>query len=644
MVSPYNLPIPDRIGKYKVLTRIASGGMAEVFLARSESDEGFEKLCAIKQILPHMATNEDFLKMLLDEARIAAQLSHGNIAQTFELARTENSYFIAMEYVLGVSVGEMLTHLRMTESLASPAMATYIMINICSALEYAHAKRDTQGRPLGIIHRDVSPSNVMISIEGDVKLIDFGIVKAVEKLHETKAGNIKGKFGYMSPEQLRAKTVDHRSDVFSAGIMLFELLTNINPFHDSNEAVSMERALKALVPNPTSLIADVPLELEQICLKAVANHPDDRFQSAGDMAQALDTFWRGEPFSRLQMSSWIKATFREHLSKNPWVPESSLISHAGVDSQASNTNEPPAVKPLVRLRVTDNPTVPLSGSKKTVPLTGPTGGGGSYPGFAEISGDPAAAEGLGTAPTMHSKPGERFPELEMSNAEDQNLVTALVNEEDLHQVLTKLKPGRGPVPPLTIPSTQHMDSFLTTQAPRPRSWRDQTRAAIIRQLQGHPRLLVGIVGGVLLCSSFFIFWCIGSPPPLPATPSTKVFDSESVEPPERATARSRRAAEDSPEDPPSPPEDPPPAEEPQGSTDSPQENSEQIEALRALDGARAAAAPTPAAAKANGAEQASSPLKKRVRSRKNPRVKRSRPRKKRTKTKQKAPQIPFEGL
>ncbi len=631
MVSVFNQPIPERIGKYKILGRIASGGMAEVFLAKSESAEGFEKLCAIKRILPHMATNDDFLKMLLDEARIAAQLSHGNIAQIFELARADNSYFIAMEYVLGVSVGEILKHLRMANALASPAMATYIMINICSALEYAHTKCGTNGRPLKIIHRDVSPSNVMISTEGDVKLIDFGIVKAVEKLHETRAGSIKGKFGYMSPEQLRAKKeVDHRSDIFSAGIMLFELLTNKNPFHDSNEAVSMERALQALVPNPSSLIIGIPRDLEQICLKAVANHPGDRFQSAGEMAQALDTFWREGPFSRLQMSSWIKSTFKNHLNETPWIPKANLKILTRVNSQASHTNDPPAVIPLVQRRPAENPTVQLSGAKRTTPLTEST-------------------VALGSAPTVQSQPGKMVAEvLELPATQDVDKpITSLVNENEIHQVLTEIKGG-----PSTINNSQ-LTTPLAHHGPPPPSatsqsevWKIQTRTFIIHQLQLHPRLLVGIAGCFLLCFGLSIFWCIGDPPPMPVTPPSTIVGVDPHGQPDRSATDSEQSP--SAETPPqelSPSAATPSTEGQQGAPDTPQENTEQIEALRAMDGTKPPSADPAVPAPDKPVTVKTRPRKKKsIRARKRSRAKRNRARRKKPRSKPKPPQIPFDGL
>ena len=215
------MELPAPFGKYHLLERLAVGGMAELFLAKSFGAAGFERLLVIKKILPHMSEDEEFITMFIDEARIASTLSHSNIIQINELGKEGTDYYIAMEYVMGKDlsrVGEKMTQRKSTIPIP---LAVLVTSRICEGLEYAHRKKDSTGKSLNIIHRDISPGNVLISYDGDVKLIDFGIAKAQNRMGRTTAGTLKGKFGYMSPEQVRGMPLDHRSDIFSVGILLY---------------------------------------------------------------------------------------------------------------------------------------------------------------------------------------------------------------------------------------------------------------------------------------------------------------------------------------------------------------------------------------------------------------------------------------
>jgi len=295
--------LPDRIGDYEIVKRLAVGGMAEVFLGRAAGAGGFEKLVAIKRVRPHLALISSFVEMFLDEARIAAKLNHSNIVQIFDLGRSGDSYYIAMEYVPGLSLREVETHLDSQARRVSPPLAALVMMSVCLALDHAHNKRDGDGAPLNIVHRDVSPSNIVISFDGDIKLIDFGIVRARQRLHQTQAGQVKGKQGYISPEQLRGAPGDARSDIFSAGIVLYGLLAHANPFR----AESLDRPL----PPPSTLANDVPADLEEICLRATDYDPDRRYPTAAAMGGALEACWHKSPFTRLQLAAWMQAAFHE---------------------------------------------------------------------------------------------------------------------------------------------------------------------------------------------------------------------------------------------------------------------------------------------------------------------------------------------
>jgi len=216
---------PVKFGKYYLLERINVGGMAEIFKAKSFGEAGFERLVAIKRILPSVAEDHEFITMFVDEAKLAGQLTHPNIAQIFELGKVNETYFIALEYVAGRDLRAVFERVKKRNERVPIPMACYCVMKLCEGLDYAHNKKDAAGRNLDLVHRDVSPQNILLSWDGDVKLIDFGIAKAASKSSRTQAGILKGKFGYMSPEQVRGQKVDRRSDVFAAGIVLYELLT-----------------------------------------------------------------------------------------------------------------------------------------------------------------------------------------------------------------------------------------------------------------------------------------------------------------------------------------------------------------------------------------------------------------------------------
>ncbi|HEX9100894.1 MAG TPA: serine/threonine-protein kinase, partial [Polyangia bacterium] len=250
-------PIP--FGKYVLLERISVGGMAEVFKAKSFGVEGFEKILAIKRILPSMAEDADFIEMFIDEAKICGQLNHANICQIFELGRVDDSHFIAMEYVWGKDVLQIQNRFRKLRQTMKPEMAAFIAAKLCEGLDYAHKKKDAAGRPLGIIHRDISPQNILISYDGELKIIDFGIAKAASRSSKTQAGVLKGKFGYMSPEQVGGQAVlDHRSDIFAIGTILYELITADRLFVAESDFATLEKVRNVDVQRPSVAVPGCP--------------------------------------------------------------------------------------------------------------------------------------------------------------------------------------------------------------------------------------------------------------------------------------------------------------------------------------------------------------------------------------------------
>jgi eukaryotic-like serine/threonine-protein kinase len=308
-------PIP--FGKYLLLERISVGGMAEVFKAKSFGVEGFEKIIAIKRILPTMVEDADFIQMFIDEAKIAGQLSHANICQIFELGKINESHFIAMEFIWGKDLLQIQNRFRKLRLHMPVSMAAFIAAKMCEGLDYAHKKKDARGNPLHIVHRDVSPQNILVSYEGEIKLIDFGIAKAATRSSKTQAGVLKGKFGYMSPEQVRGLPLDRRSDLFALGTILYELLTGERLFLGESDFSTLEKVRNADIQPPSRHNRNVPPALEKIVMKALAKEPEDRFQWANELQEELLSFVMGVPpvFTAKQLSAWMKEAFAPELAR-----------------------------------------------------------------------------------------------------------------------------------------------------------------------------------------------------------------------------------------------------------------------------------------------------------------------------------------
>ncbi|TFG91121.1 MAG: serine/threonine protein kinase, partial [Candidatus Atribacteria bacterium] len=277
----------EKFGQYILLDRVACGGMAELFKAKKIGIEGFERVLAIKRILPHISSDEEFISMFIAEAKLAAHLSHKNIAQIYDFGKTGEDYFIAMEYIKGKDLRALFKRCQEKNVVLPGELAVFIAREILSALGYAHKQKDGSGRDLKLIHRDVSPQNILISYEGEVKVIDFGIAKAETQSH-TKTGTIKGKLAYMSPEQAWGNPIDHRSDIFSLGIVIYEMITGNRLFKGTTEIKTLEMVREAKAePFSPSLVAVIPSELESIVIKALSKDVKSRYQDASDMERYL---------------------------------------------------------------------------------------------------------------------------------------------------------------------------------------------------------------------------------------------------------------------------------------------------------------------------------------------------------------------
>ena len=313
--STYKLP--RLFGKYYLLELINVGGMAEVFKAKMFGVEGFEKIVAIKRILPEVAEDGEFIKMFIDEAKIAVKLQHPNVVQIFELGKIDGSYFIAMELINGKDIKTIRKRLKRVDLLMPVEQSAYIISQVCEGLDYAHRKTDEKMNPLNIVHRDISPQNMIVSYEGTVKLIDFGIAKAKSKSTKTQVGMLKGKFSYMSPEQVSGQPIDRRSDIFSLGVVFFEMLTGKRLFLGKNDVETLEKIRKAEVLPPSVFNSAVPPELDRIVMKALAKDREERYQWASEFAEDLKKFSysSGKIFTRQDMMNFMSEFFADELEE-----------------------------------------------------------------------------------------------------------------------------------------------------------------------------------------------------------------------------------------------------------------------------------------------------------------------------------------
>jgi serine/threonine-protein kinase len=279
---------PKTIGRYNIVDRLAIGGMAELFKAQLTAQHGFEKLVVIKKILPHLAQDSSFVEMFIDEARITAQLDHRNIVQVFELGTDADTPYIAMQYVDGIDVLALLRECARAQIRLPADLAALIARDVLDALDYAHHAVGSNGQPLGIVHRDISPGNVLLSWRGDVKLTDFGIARAAERRHKTDAGTLKGKYGYMSPEQVSGSEVDGRSDLFSVGILLAEMVMARRLFTSANDLDILLMVRDAKLDRLHKYATEFPVELRVITVRALQRRVEDRWSSAAQFRDAID--------------------------------------------------------------------------------------------------------------------------------------------------------------------------------------------------------------------------------------------------------------------------------------------------------------------------------------------------------------------
>ncbi|MBU1742654.1 MAG: serine/threonine protein kinase, partial [Proteobacteria bacterium] len=303
-------------GEYFLGKRIATGGTSELFRARRVGLSGFERLLAIKTILPHYAEHPEFVTMFINEAKLASRLHHSNIVQILDLGLVEDTYFIAMEYVFGRSLAQLMNVAQDRQVHPSIENVVTLISRVATALDYAHRLTDNHGRPVGLVHRDVSPHNILVSFEGEVKLVDFGIAKATSPAAATRVGVLKGKIAYMSPQQAGGEPVDNRSDIYSLGIVFHELLCRQKLFTGESEMTILQKVVRPDIRPPSVLNQFIPAALDPIVMRALAPKVEDRYQKAGDLAADLEAFLhsQGAVPSTFDLRQLTRAAFADRMA------------------------------------------------------------------------------------------------------------------------------------------------------------------------------------------------------------------------------------------------------------------------------------------------------------------------------------------
>ena len=325
--SPALLNPGQSLGRYQLIRRIAIGGMAELYLAKSSGIEGFEKFVALKRIMPHHATDSTLVSMFLDEAKLAARLQHPNIAQIYDVGLDAGTYFFTMEYVHGQDLREMTRLRRKLRKKLPIGNALSIVMGAARGLHHAHEAVDETGRPLNIVHRDVSGSNLVISVDGTTKLIDFGVSQSVDTAAVTQVGMFKGKVGYMSPEQCRGEAVDRRADIYGLGVILYELTTGTRLFGRSNDFSTLQRTIDGDLELPSQRVAGFPAALESIIIRCLAYNPVHRYATALELCRDLDEYATktGVNTSEDSLSAYMRGLFA---AKREYEGHDNALRHA----------------------------------------------------------------------------------------------------------------------------------------------------------------------------------------------------------------------------------------------------------------------------------------------------------------------------
>ncbi|HMJ51414.1 MAG TPA: protein kinase [Polyangiaceae bacterium] len=312
-MAPLEGSLPMRIDRYELYDVIASGGMATVHLGRLLGPAGFGRTVAIKRLHPHLAKEAEFVTMLTDEARVAARIGHPNIVPTLDIVASQGELFLVMEYVPGLTLAALMKNAAREGERVPVPIACAIMAGVLRGLDAAHEARDESSRPLEVVHRDVSPQNILVGTDGVARLLDFGIAKAVGRLHTTRDGQLKGKVGYMAPEQLSARAVDRRTDIYAASVVLWEVLTGERLFDGDDAGAIFGSVLQKMVPAPSTKVAEVPAAVDMAVLSGLEREPSRRFARAREMATAIEN---GAPLARAsEIAEWVAQMGEKELAE-----------------------------------------------------------------------------------------------------------------------------------------------------------------------------------------------------------------------------------------------------------------------------------------------------------------------------------------
>jgi len=411
-------PEPDvfrgrRVGKYQVLTRLSVGGMAELFLAFTAGPGGFRKFVALKQILPHIASDEAFVHMFLDEARITAALNHPNVGQVYELGEEEGQFYLAMEYIAGQNLEHILRRASRRGVSLPIGFSVKVIRDVCLGLNYAHSFSDVSTRrSAGIVHRDVSPKNIMVTYAGTVKVVDFGIAKARNRLNYTKAGMVKGTSGYMSPEQVHNTTVDARTDLFATAVVLYELLTGQRLFSANTDLVMMKKVAEGDIPHPQKLNAELSDDLCAVVLKGLERNVQKRFQNGREMARALEKAYPGIA-DEDKTASFMLELFPDKLKQ-----AQALLESAGA-------NDSQEIYVAVRALREEPSDLSKSPSRRS------SASGTSNPNRTPLK--PSPAESASTGKSLAIRPGQNLKRKTASSSSSSASIAARQRVEDMEE-------------------------------------------------------------------------------------------------------------------------------------------------------------------------------------------------------------------
>lgn len=481
-----------QVGKYRLLRRIASGGMAEVYLA---TDDG-KSLWAVKLMLPHLADHSEFLGLFLDEARLASQINHVNVARVRDMGMENGRLFLAMEYARGQPLSALITRLKEKNAVLSPAQAAAILAQSAAGLNAAHEAKARDGTPMELVHRDVSPQNLLLTEEGVVKVVDFGIAKARNKLVVTQVNTTRGKPWYMSPEQMRGEKLDRRADVFSLGAVLFELLLGARLFEGDVDQV-MYKALNEPLPDILKLKPDVPRELAEMIKRACARRPEDRFESAWELEQELNAFAAGQGGA-----GDLGALIRDNFPRMP----------ATVDEVLGNAQPPPASqsRPAMRSGARPGPAKPVLASR---PATGAAAAARPPSGpKPRIRRPGTGAPTIGEAPPVENTPIDQLPSDPTVRA-DPPAASPTVETPLVEAPPAPPAPASAAVPP----------PARTAEVPQPADDAARVRVDIPKRGEGSPggrgkklALMGGLVALCVALGGAGAWYAMGSKPPPPA--------------------------------------------------------------------------------------------------------------------------------